>query len=136
MGGVGGGSAGRHLHGGSNGRILEFNTDGYGEDGAGATPITCESRSTGRQECPIPSGTKIRLVRQLSQNPCRLNDTFGRGSTYIWVAEGCRGEFEVRRIGAGGGGGGERPRCRVRAPAAAGKSARSRPARTRISSAR
>jgi hypothetical protein len=92
----------------SSGRIIEFTTDGYGGGGPGegATRITCESRSTGRQECPIPSGTQIRLLRQLSQNPCRLNDTYGRGAGYIWVAEGCRAEFEVVRTGYPGGGGG------------------------------
>ena len=87
----------------SNGRIIDFTNDAYG-GGAGATRITCESRSTGRQECPLPSGAQIRLVRQLSQNPCRLNDTYGRGAGYVWVAEGCRGEFEVSRPGVGPGG--------------------------------
>jgi hypothetical protein len=85
----------------SNGRIIDFTTERYG--GAGSTRITCESRSTGRQECPIPSGTQIRLVRQLSQNPCNLNDTYGRGASYVWVAKGCRGEFEVYRPSGPGG---------------------------------
>ena len=91
----------------TNGRIISFTTDGYAEGGGGAggvMRITCESRSTGRTECPIPNGTRIRLLRQLSQNPCSLNDTYGRGASYIWVAEGCRGEFEVSRPGIGPGG--------------------------------
>jgi hypothetical protein len=91
----------------SSGRIINFTADGYA-DGDGGSPgtmrITCESRGTGREECPIPGGTQIRLVRQLSQNPCRLNDTYGRGAGYVWVAEGCRGEFEVSRPGSGAGG--------------------------------
>ena len=93
----------------STGRIINFTADGYAEGGGGGGQpgtmrITCESRGTGREECPIPNGTQIRLVRQLSQNPCRLNDTYGRGASYLWVAEGCRGEFEVSRPGSGAGG--------------------------------
>jgi hypothetical protein len=93
----------------ANGRILQFTTDGTGGDVGGgevptaATRITCESRGTGRQECPVPDGAEIRLVRQLSQSPCRLNDTYGKGAGYVWVAEGCRGEFEVARGGVSGG---------------------------------
>jgi hypothetical protein len=91
----------------SSGRILEFTTDTYGEAGGpGATRITCESKGTARQECPIPSGSQIRLLRQLSQNPCRINDTYGRGQGYVWVAEGCRAEFEIVRAGYPGGPGG------------------------------
>lgn len=98
----------------SSGRILEFTTDGYAGGGGGspgATRITCESKSNGRQECPIPSGTQVRLLRQLSQNPCRVNDTYGRGAGYVWVAEGCRGEFEIVRAGGGGPGGTTQVSC-------------------------
>jgi hypothetical protein len=86
----------------ANGRIIEFTM--RGEGGAGGetggavgttTRIICESKSTGREECRIPQGAQIRLVRQISQNPCRLNDTYGIGAGYIWVAKGCRGEFDV-----------------------------------------
>lgn len=97
----------------ASGRILAFTTDGAGGPGGGtlpgATRITCESKSTARQQCAVPSGARIRLVRQLSQNPCRLNDTYGQGASYVWVAEGCRGEFEVTQaqiqppVGGGGG---------------------------------
>jgi hypothetical protein len=95
----------------ANGRILEFTTEGAGAGGAAGggkvplptTKITCESRGSGRQECPIPDGAEVRLVRQLSQNPCRLNDTYGKGAGYVWVAEGCRGEFEATRGDVSGG---------------------------------
>jgi hypothetical protein len=87
------------------GRVLQFTTDaGGGWNGGGTTTrIVCESQRTGREECRIPSGARIRLLRQTSQNPCRLNDTYGQGADYIWVAEGCRGEFEVMTAGGGGG---------------------------------
>lgn len=83
------------------GRIVRFTTDGAaGADGgqvaAGRTTrITCESRGTDREECPIAQGARVRLVRQISQSPCRLNDTYGTGQGYLWVAQGCRAEFEV-----------------------------------------
>jgi Protein of unknown function (DUF3011) len=89
----------------ANGRLLQFTTNPVGIGGGGTTTrIVCESQRTERQECRIPAGTRIRLLRQTSQNPCRLNDTYGQGAEYIWVAEGCRGEFEVMTAGGGGGG--------------------------------
>ena len=91
----------------ANGRILEFTTDPAGGGGwaGGGTAVTvvCESQRTDREECRIPSGARVRLLRQTSQSPCRLNDTYGQGADYIWVAEGCRGEFEVATGGTGGG---------------------------------
>lgn len=83
------------------GRIVRFTTDGAADANGGqvtagrTTRITCESRSTDREECPIAEGARVRLVRQISQSACRLNDTYGTGRGYLWVAQGCRGEFEV-----------------------------------------
>jgi DUF3011 family protein len=90
----------------ANGRVIQFTTDtgGGGWNGGGTTTkVVCESQRTEREECRIPSGARIRLLRQTSQNPCRLNDTYGKGADYIWVAEGCRGEFEVVTGGGGAG---------------------------------
>lgn len=86
----------------ANGRILQFTTgsgDEVGGTGGTTTRIVCESQRTDREECRIPTGARIRLIRQTSQSPCRLNDTYGQGADYVWVAEGCRGEFEVRTVG-------------------------------------
>lgn len=86
----------------ANGRVLQFTTDagagggGGGNVGPGTTvTIVCESQRTERKECRVPAGSRVRLSRQISQNPCRLNDTYGQSPEYVWVAEGCRGEFEV-----------------------------------------
>jgi hypothetical protein len=96
----------------TNGRILAFTRDAsYGGTTPGTTRVTCESRRGDRQECHVPSGSRIRLLRQLSENPCRANDTYGQGPGYIWVAEGCRGEFEVTLPGGGGPGGVTRITC-------------------------
>ncbi|HUR94328.1 MAG TPA: DUF3011 domain-containing protein [Gemmatimonadales bacterium] len=119
----------------ANGQILRFTTGGAGEDGmTGTTRITCESKRSDRQECPIPAGAQVRLVRQISTQPCRMNDTFGLGDGYLWVAEGCRGEFEVSRAGMptdpGAGGGTTQMQCgssknfREECPIPAGATAR------------
>ncbi|HET9039246.1 MAG TPA: DUF3011 domain-containing protein, partial [Gemmatimonadales bacterium] len=84
----------------ANGRILQFTTNAAGGGGGGVSPavttkVVCESQRTERKECPVPARARVRLLRQLSQNPCRLNDTYGQTPEYIWVAEGCRAEFEV-----------------------------------------
>lgn len=86
----------------STGRILQFTMrdEGPGEDiehgqGGGVSRVTCESSNDKRQQCPIPRGAQIRLARQISQTPCRINDTFGTGDGYLWVTKGCRAEFEV-----------------------------------------
>ena len=92
----------------TNGRILGFARDrnlAGGNSQGPSTRLTCESRRTDREECRIPPGARIRLVRQISDNPCRPNDTYGQGPGYIWVAEGCRAEFEVTVPGYGGPGG-------------------------------
>lgn len=68
-----------------------------------ATRVTCESKRGDRQKCPVPAGSNIRIVRTLSTSPCRVNETYGQAPDYIWVDEGCRGEFEVTRPGYGGG---------------------------------
>jgi len=66
--------------------------------------MTCESQGAARQKCAIAGATAIRLARQSSANPCRLNDTYGIGFGYIWVSSGCRGEFDVTVGGSPGNG--------------------------------
>jgi hypothetical protein len=93
----------------NDGRLVSFTTDtggGYPGGPGGSTRVTCESKRGDRQQCAIPAGSRIRLARQLSTNPCRPNETYGQSSSYIWVDEGCRAEFEVTQPGFGGGNGG------------------------------
>jgi hypothetical protein len=107
----------------SSGRVVDFkitptdgalipeggDTAGTGQPapdvGAAPATLTCESRTGGRQECPIAQNGPIKLTRQLSQSPCRLNDTYGTGAGYVWVDKGCRGEFRVLGAGPGTGAG-------------------------------
>jgi len=61
-----------------------------------STTIRCESSEGRRSECAIPRGSAVRLVRVLSQAPCREGRSWGHDDRRIWVTEGCRAEFEVR----------------------------------------
>jgi hypothetical protein len=95
----------------------------------------CESHRVAREQCEVAGVTAVRVVKQYSTNPCTLDKTFGIGSGYMWVSNGCRGEFEVTiaatQPGAGGGvgagagtglpdrvlcesKGGERTECRIK----------------------
>jgi hypothetical protein len=86
------------------GRIVRFTMNGAGggygdvETAGNTTQLTCESKGTDREECRIPEGARVRLVRQISQSPCLLNDTYGTGQGYLWVAKGCRAEFAVTEV--------------------------------------
>ena len=89
----------------ASGRLLDFTVNAAGGGPGGTTVVarlTCESRHGEREECRAPDGTDLRLVRQISESSCRLNDTYGRGLGYIWVDKGCRAEFELTRAGNGG----------------------------------
>lgn len=100
----------------SSGNILSFTRDDPAATGTSTgttTRITCESRHTERVECRIPTGARVTLARQLSDNACRLNDSYAQTAEYIWVSGGCRAEFDVAMPGpvGGGGGGGMRITC-------------------------
>jgi len=82
------------------GRIVRFTEETVAPEraplfGRNTRTLTCESRGMERHECPIEDGAQVRLTRQLSDSPCRVNDTYGIGKGYVWVAKGCRAEFEV-----------------------------------------
>lgn len=68
---------------------------GWGSSG-GTQRITCESVRDRQQNCTV-RGTigGARLVRQLSNSPCIEGSTWGWNEELLWVAEGCRAEFDV-----------------------------------------
>lgn len=55
--------------------------------------IKCSSENNAREHCSADTRTGITLVRQLSDNPCIRDRTWGVDRNGIWVTEGCRGEF-------------------------------------------
>lgn len=70
--------------------------------------ITVESRDGRRNQSniTIPASARVRLVKQLSDKPCRENRTWGYNRRGIWVDDGCRGVFEIDyRNGDDNGGG-------------------------------
>jgi hypothetical protein len=82
------------------GAEFEVTVAGVGSGNAGGTglpqQVTCESKGGERSECRIRAGAQVRLARQLSNTACVYNSTWGTRAGVIWVANGCRGEFEVR----------------------------------------
>ncbi|MCS6926804.1 MAG: DUF3011 domain-containing protein [Candidatus Binatia bacterium] len=63
---------------------------------AGRT-VRCESRHFNYNRCRVNTPGPVRLVRQLSEAPCRRGDTWGYDWRGIWVDKGCAGEFHVSR---------------------------------------
>lgn len=66
---------------------------GYG--GGGHNTIVCESRDNRYRHCSINVYREAELVRQLSDNHCVYNRSWGYDRNGIWVDRGCRGEFVV-----------------------------------------
>ena len=60
--------------------------------------IRCESINNTRSTCDADTRSGITLVRQLSENPCVLNRTWGVDRNGIWVTDGCRGDFAVAQV--------------------------------------
>jgi hypothetical protein len=59
--------------------------------------IRCESHDLRTNYCAADTRYGVRLLRQLSENPCREGRSWGADHRGIWVSQGCRGEFEVAR---------------------------------------
>lgn len=112
----------------SQGCRAEFAT-GYGggrqggDRGYGVQVLRCESPDGRSRQCPVDPRGGVRLIRQLSRSPCVEGRSWGVDRGGVWVAQGCRAEFEVgyrRDQGYGWGrnngyddhhGGGQRIRC-------------------------
>lgn len=93
--------------------------------GYGPQRFRCESQDGRTQYCDVDTRGGVVLVRQLSRGACIEGRTWGWDRRGVWVAQGCRAEFET---GAGGGpgwgggpvgpgpgwGGGQRVTCESR----------------------
>lgn len=55
--------------------------------------LVCSSENNTRSHCDTDTRTGITLVRQLSENPCIRDRTWGVDRNGVWVDSGCRGEF-------------------------------------------
>ena len=65
------------------------------EAGTRSRLLRCESRNGGHRQCPIETVGGVRLSHKLSDGDCELGKSWGYDENGIWVARGCRAEFEV-----------------------------------------
>jgi hypothetical protein len=79
--------------------------DDYGPGYGGPRTFRCESRNGRVEHCAVSTRGGVRLVRQLSRGPCVQGSTWGYDRGGVWVAQGCRAEFEVDERHGGGHGG-------------------------------
>src|SRR5271170_1995346 len=73
---------------------------------AKAQDFNCASQNMQRNYCRIPDAgrARVELVKQNSDNPCVRGQIWGNDGRGIWVDQGCRGLFRVKRWSPGGGG--------------------------------
>jgi hypothetical protein len=57
--------------------------------------VTCESANNTRHRCNADTRFGVSVGRQLSDNACILNQSWGWDSKGIWVSKGCRAEFTL-----------------------------------------
>ena len=69
---------------------------------AAARTITCESKNYRYRHCRVDTDGRVRLVKRISQAPCRQGRSWGYDRRGIWVDDGCAARFEVGRGGGGG----------------------------------
>lgn len=63
-----------------------------------AETIRCESDRGHRHECSFDGLGRVELLRQLSRTNCVEGRTWGvAGRHSVWVSDGCRAEFLIRR---------------------------------------
>lgn len=81
----------------SGGCRAEFRVEPRGDYGYGspAHRFVCESTNGAPRHCTDGMRGRIQLVRQVSRAPCVEGNSWGRERDGVWVAQGCRAEFEV-----------------------------------------
>ncbi len=57
--------------------------------------VRCESHDRGTNYCDVDTRGGVRLVHQLSDRDCVRGRNWGANERGIWVADGCRAEFEL-----------------------------------------
>ena len=57
--------------------------------------LLCESENNGRKHCKVDTRFGITLVRQVSDNICSRDRTWGVDKDGVWVNDGCRAEFTI-----------------------------------------
>src|SRR5438105_1287141 len=62
-----------------------------------AETVRCESDRGHRRECSFDGWGRVELIRQLSRTDCIEGRTWGTGKHAVWVSDGCRADFRIRR---------------------------------------
>jgi hypothetical protein len=63
-----------------------------------AETIHCESDRGHRHECSFDGWGRVELLRQYSRTDCIEGRTWGvAGRHAVWVSDGCRADFRIRR---------------------------------------
>ena len=76
---------------------------GYNGGYSNSSTVRCESNDGRVNRCPLPyGGGRVVVERQLSRGACIEGRSWGQDRNAIWVSQGCRGEFVVRRGYRGG----------------------------------
>ena len=85
-------------------RLTARGGDRYGRDdryGQGyGNIVRCDSNDGRYNRCAFPGRGRAELVRQLSRSACIEGRSWGTERGSVWVSQGCRGEFAVRRGGS------------------------------------
>jgi len=86
----------------TNGCRAEFTvtTSGYSPmtSAASRPAVLCESKDGHRSFCPADTAFGVTLSKQLSDNNCIRNQTWGYDNSGIWVTKGCRAEFVLDTV--------------------------------------
>ena len=71
----------------------------HAQQGEAVETFTCESQNNSHNECRYRSGgtVTVHVNRQLSHTRCVFNENWGTYDGGVWVDDGCRAEFVVRR---------------------------------------
>lgn len=59
----------------------------------GMRTVSCSSENGGRQVCDADTRFGITLSRQLSDEECVFNQSWGYDDWHVWVSRGCRADF-------------------------------------------
>ena len=57
--------------------------------------FTCSLKNSRRVSCPIVTGSKVKLTKQLSSGASCENN-WGQTCRQVWVIQGCSAEFSVK----------------------------------------
>ena len=58
--------------------------------------VICESSDGHRRHCAVDTSGGVRITKRLSKNACDFKSDWGWDKNGVWVAHGCRAEFEVK----------------------------------------